>query len=122
MRVLCLQIINPITGVNESTSPWLDLDDEYEVLEVYAYPGGRIDLRLAAKDAGTPALFDSTMFMTIDDTIPPTWTVRLEDGGALRLAPREWMRPGFWDAFFDGDPDAVSDYRRGRGPIRDVDS
>jgi hypothetical protein len=94
MRVVCVEIRSPITGESEDKSPWLQLDREYDVLEVYAHPGGRVDLRLVSEDAGTPALFDSAMFMTVDGRVPSTWEARLEEGGVLRLGPPEWMKPG----------------------------
>lgn len=114
MRVVCVEIRNPITGELDDQSPWLRVDREYEVLEVYACPGGRLDLRVVSEDGGTPVLFDSSMFMTVDGTLPHSWEARLEEGGVLRLGPPEWMHPGFWEAYFDREPSAVDAYNRGR--------
>lgn len=115
MRVVCVRIVNPVTGEAETVSSWLQQDREYDVLEIYAYPGGRVELRLASDDAGTPVLFDSAMFMTIDGSLPSNWEGRIGEGGILRLAPREWLEPGFWERYFDGDPDALGAYERGSG-------
>lgn len=92
----------------------MQLDAEYEVLELYAYPGGRIDLRLVAGESETPALFDSSMFMTSDGALPANWEGRIEEGGVLRIGPREWMELGFWDAYFNQNPAAIEAYKRGR--------
>ena len=54
------------------------------------------------------------MFMTVDGRLPDSWEARLGEGGVLRLGPREWMKPGFWDAYFDREPTAVEAYERGR--------
>jgi len=121
MRVVCVQLTNPNTGLTESTSPWLDLDTEYEVLEVYAYPGGRIDLRIAAKDAGTPALFDSELFMTVDERIPPNWIARVREGGTVEFGPSTWLETGFWERFFDRDSAAIESFETEKRRMLDRD-
>lgn len=113
MRVACVEIRNPVTRELCDQSGWLQVDHEYEVLEVYAYPGERVELRLASDNSGTPALFDSSMFITVDGTLPDSWEVKLEEGGTLRVGPSEWMEPGFWEAYFDRQPHALEVYRRG---------
>lgn len=99
-------------GEMVSASPWLTLHREYDVLEIYAYPGRQVEFRLTSDDGSTPALFDSTMFMTIDGHLPDSWEARVEDGGILRLGPARWMEPGFWEAYFDSEPAAVEAYER----------
>ena len=96
-----------------SVSSWLTLDAEYEVLEIYATPGKSIKFRLASDDAGTPALFDSAMFLAIETSIPASWVIGLSEGGELRIGPQEWMREGFWEEFFDRDPKAVREFEIG---------
>ena len=110
MRVLCVKLINPVTGEVEASSSWLRLHAEYEVLEIYAYPDRRIELRLVSDEAEVPALFDSEMFITTDGSIPRTWAVKIEEGGVMRLGPEHWLAPGFWEDFFDRDPAAVEAY------------
>lgn len=83
-------IRNPVTGEAEDQSPWLQLDHEYDVLEVTAYPGGRVDLRLVSEDAATPALFDAALFMTVDSRVPTMWEARLEEGGVLMAHLSGW--------------------------------
>jgi hypothetical protein len=48
------------------------------------------------------------MFMTSDVSIPPNWIVTIGDGGELEMAPARWTRSGFWESFYDGDPEAGS--------------
>ncbi len=107
MRVLCIRLINAVTGDVEERSPSLTLNGEYEVLEVAAYPNRRVMLRLERDSDGTPALFDSEMFMTVDKTIPRSWRARISEGGVLHLAPEAWLRDGFWEDYFDRVPSAV---------------
>ncbi|MFC4037311.1 hypothetical protein ACFO1B_02655 [Dactylosporangium siamense] len=33
---------------------------------------------------------------------------------------REWLAPGFWESYFDGDPAAAGDYRRELNTILDA--
>ena len=114
MRVLCVNVVSVATGDDPPTSPWLTRDREYEVLELYASPGRSVHLRIESDDAATPALFDSTMFLVTDGSIPPGWEARLDEGGVLSIGPREWLEPGFWEAYFDRDPAALEAYDRGR--------
>jgi hypothetical protein len=113
MRVVCIDLQNQVTGEDEGSSPWLTLDREYDVLEIYAYPGSYVELRLRSDDGVTPALFHSAMFMTVDGQLPDSWEARVDEGGVLRLGPADWMEPGFWEAYFDREPGAVEAYERG---------
>lgn len=113
MRVVCVRIINQVTGMEESSSPWLELDAEYDVLEIYCAPRRAIKLRIASDDSATPALFDSTMFMTIDSSIRSSWVASVTEGGELRVGPGLWMREGIWEDYFDRDPRAVREYQLG---------
>lgn len=83
------------------------LHSEYVVLSIVADPDGSLQFQIMTDDRHTPAWFDSVMFLTTDAGIPPNWTVRVGGGGVLDLAPAKWLIPGFWEAYFDDDPEAV---------------
>ncbi len=117
MRVLCIKLINPVTGDEEGSSSWLRLHAEYEVLEVYAYPDRRIELRITSEEAGVPALFDSEMFVTTAGAVPRNWTIRIDEGGVVRLGPEQWLVPGFWEDYFDRMPAAVEIYEEEKATI-----
>jgi hypothetical protein len=111
MRVLCNRIASPTTGEDLETSAWLSVGREYDVLEVVAYPEGEVLLRLLGDDpSGGPGLWDSRLFTTKSTAMPADWAATVDDAGALHLGPAKWQRDGFWEAFFDGDPDAIRDY------------
>jgi hypothetical protein len=97
-------------GNATSPSTWLMVDSEYEVLEIYAYPARHVELRVASSDNATPALFDSELFMTVDGYLPASWEAKIEEGGVLRIGPARWLEPGFWEAYFDGEPEFVKAY------------
>lgn len=42
--------------------------------------------------------------MTVDGAIAESWTAQIGEGGVLELAPVSWLAPGFWEAYYDGDP------------------
>ena len=113
MIVRCIKIIQPGTSRVVSEHPGVRIGEEYPVLEVFA-ARSRILFRLPDRGARldeieSPGLWDAGMFEIVSDRMPTCWVTRLEDG-RLTLAPREWQRPGFWEDFFDHEPDAVADY------------
>ena len=109
MRVRCTKIINPATGEPNDTSSWLRIGHEYIVLEILAVPDRRVTLRVLGED-NSVALWDAEMFEVVDGTIPPNWVASVGPSGDLSLAPRRWLAGGFWEAFFDHDPDAISSF------------
>ncbi|WP_405736328.1 hypothetical protein OG607_44620 [Streptomyces sp. NBC_01537] len=94
--------------------------EEYPVLEVFATRTRvlfRLPDRSTSRDAiDSPGLWDADMFEVVSDRMPTCWVAGLNDG-RLTLAPREWQRPGFWEAFFDHLPDAVAEYDRLKAQI-----
>src|SRR5215211_1885395 len=63
-------------------------------------PGGMQALVL--DNSRSPTWFDTTLFATLTDLIPPSWVGRIDDDGAVHLAPAGWLEDGFWEAFYDG--------------------
>jgi hypothetical protein len=117
MKVRCVSIINPATLERVAESPWLRIGQVYTVLEVDASER-RFAVRL---DLGNeaPGLWDSEMFETTDPAIPSVWVAQFGVGGSLRLAPPRWLEPGFWESYFENEPDAVAVFDEDRRRIRD---
>ncbi len=88
-------------------SSWLTIDAEYHVVSLLAQPGRRVELQLLTDDGHSLAWFDSTAFITVDESVPETWEARIREGGTLTFAPTSWLVPGFWEDYYDGDPEAV---------------
>ena len=112
MRVVCIDPQSAIPGGAGAANPWLTMNREYDVLEIYAFPGADVQLRVRSDDGSIPALFDSASFMTVDGALPERLIVQVQEGGVLRIGPASWMVPGFWEAYFDKSPDAVETYER----------
>jgi hypothetical protein len=107
MKVRCVLIVNPATRAIEKHSPWIRIGGEYVVLEISAAPNRQVSLRIHLEE-GTPGLWDSTMFETTDVTIPSNWVAKVSLQGGLDLGPERWREPGFWERYFDREPDAVA--------------
>ncbi len=111
MKVVCERIESPTTGEVLTTSTWLTVGREYDVLEIVAHPGSEVLLRLLGDDSsGGPGLWDSRLFRTSSRTIPASWAVHVNEAGEVHVGPETWQRSGFWEAFYDGDPQANRDY------------
>jgi hypothetical protein len=107
MKVVCRRLVSPTTGEELEASPWLTIGQEYSVLSVVASPDRGVSFRLEG-DAPGPGLWDSRLFEIVTGHVPAGWTAGLSEGGVLTLAPSRWQRPGFWEDYFDGVPEAVA--------------
>jgi hypothetical protein len=81
---------------------------EYVVLCIEPLAGKNY-YRLVTETDGNPALFDAALFELVDNAISSLWIV-VQDGGCLEFTPEAWSEEGFWEAFFDNEPNAVSVY------------
>jgi hypothetical protein len=61
---------------------------------------------MLGEEKTTPALFEPEMFEIASSVIPAVWVVTSQKPGALEFGPLSWSRPGFWEDYFDGLPDA----------------
>ncbi|MGW7667502.1 hypothetical protein ACWGJX_10200 [Streptomyces sp. NPDC054775] len=86
-------------------------DCDYPVLEVFAVADSENLFRVEAFSGETPGLYDSRLFEVIDGSIPLHWVASVGARGDITLGPAEWVKPGFWDAFFDGERWAVDLYQ-----------
>lgn len=107
MKVICTKVPPSPSGEALEASPWVTVDVEYMVVSVLAEPDRRVQIQVVADDGRSLAWFDSTNFMTLDGAMPESWTASIGEGGVLELAPTAWLTPGFWEAYYDGDPAAV---------------
>jgi hypothetical protein len=73
-------------------------------------------LRLVG-DEPTPALFRPQMFEVVSSKIPPTWIVTSPKPGCLSLQPEAWSGAGFWERFFDAEPEAAAAFKEEQAKI-----
>jgi hypothetical protein len=107
----------------EESSPdaWLTAGAIYTVLAVHA---DALDIRyrlITENELTTPAFHSAKLFEIVNDHIPHTWVINvgIDRSGAsfLELAPAPWVAAGFWEKYFDGDPDARDTFDREREKI-----
>lgn len=80
----------------------------------------RTMLRLIGENP-TPALFQTDIFEVVSSVIPPSWIVVSPKPGLLDVGPEPWTRPGFWERYFDQDPEAVAIFKRERERMLESD-
>ena len=120
MRVLCLRLLNPVTGDQDRVSSWLAIGGEYLVLSVSA-TREKTTFRILGTDASVKritgadrqeaGLWDSSMFRTVSTSIPSNWVCEANEG-RVALGPEAWLQPGFWVAYYDGDEEAAAVFER----------
>lgn len=114
MRVRCLRVSVPGTGVVTDIHPALRVGGEYVVIEVTARPEGSPRLRLFTGANDDPAVWEALDFEVVDGTVPPNWSARIREGGYLSLAPAPWLADGFWEHYFGSKGSSPEDRRAAR--------
>jgi len=85
---------------------WLTIGREYDVLCVSFSADNHVSFRLIGNDKHTPALFGGELFDVTDQSIPKNWVVCKKGEREYTFGPRTWSEVGYWERFFDGDPEA----------------
>ena len=111
MRLRCVRIVSPVDGSQLAESEWVRIGQEYVVLTLLIDASGHVKAQLLAEDR-TPSYWPGEMFETVDETLPPNWVARLDPDGLLEFGPRDWLRKGFWEDYFDRAPEAAAQYER----------
>lgn len=114
MRVKCIKILNQTTGQEEARlkNGWITIGKEYLVLAIEISPSRPPWLRIIGDDSGqTPGLESSHQFETVCTRLPSCWQARLDHTGGLDIAPVRWLRPGFWEDYFNGHAEAVAEFK-----------
>lgn len=121
MKVRCIKLLNPHTGKEEISNSWLSIGKIYQVLCVYAEPNGICQLRLIGDDGRTPALHDIRQFEIVSPILPSSWHVNFSPNGFFMLEPEKWIKEGFWESYYDGEPAAVCVFENEKKKIIDAD-
>lgn len=107
MKVKCIRLIDEQTGEPLESSSWLSVGKEYHVLSVNIDDGLPIKFQLIGDDGQTPAYHDANQFEIVTNNIPEGWVIDFVSKSHLRLSPKGWSKPGFWEDYFDGIPEAI---------------
>jgi hypothetical protein len=114
MKVRCIKLLDS-RGLPATRSAWVKVGRTYHVLSVWIEPG-QTTLRLIGEEP-IPALFEVEMFEVVSSTIPVTWVITSPNPGCLSLAPSAWNASGFWESFFEREPEAVACFEEQRARI-----
>ncbi|MFH8400471.1 hypothetical protein ACH4E9_23960 [Streptomyces anulatus] len=93
--------------------------NEYVVLEISARFKRPTSFRIEFTESNLrqSGLFDSRAFTITSHTLPPTWKYFQLESGSFSLCPESWNAPGFWEAYYDGNPRAITVYEDERAEI-----
>lgn len=107
MKVRCVGFLDEDTGETLESSSWLTIGKEYHVLSVNMEDSLPIKFQLISDDEETPAYHDANQFEIVTNAIPEGWIVDFVSKSHFRLSPKAWAQPGFWEAYFDGELEAI---------------
>lgn len=119
MKVRCIRLFDS-AGKLQEKSTWLTIGKVYHVFEV-VHERGRWLLRIMADEPNGLALFQLEQFEIVTPKIPATWTISWGKDGFFELAPQQWCHTGFWESYYDRDPDTVRIFEEERRKIIEAD-
>ena len=120
MKVRCIHLMDS-RGKTQERSAWLTIGKTYHVLEVIQDIHHRWLIRLVGDGSNGVALFPSEQFQILSSQVSPTWRISLEKNGYFALSPAAWSQPGFWDRYYDREPNAVRIFEDEMGKIIEAD-
>ena len=103
-------VLRPSAVDSSKVRGWLTPHTEYLVLAVEASATGENSYRIESEDNRTPALFEAKLFTLVNNRLPTLWIAVQQQDLLLQLMPARWSEDGFWERFFDGDPEACRVY------------
>jgi hypothetical protein len=109
MTVRCIRLLGPM-GNAQAESSWLTIGTIYHVLEVIQGVDRRWLVRLVGDGPNGLALFQLEQFDVVTHDMPDTWTIGWLDDGSFKLSPTAWRSPGFWERYYDREPNAIRSF------------
>lgn len=106
MKVRCVKLVDS-KGKPQEQSPWLTLGKVYHVLSVTFGTQEKWLLRMVGDGLNGVALFPLEQFEIVSPAIPGTWIVTWNSKGVFELTTEAWRQSGFWERYYDRDPEAV---------------
>jgi hypothetical protein len=105
MKVRCIKLIDS-RGNPQESSPRLTLGKVYHVLEVVQDTHSRWLLRVAGDGTNGVAVFQLEQFEIVSPKVPDAWIVVWDAKGGFALTTEAWSQSGYWERFYDRDPEA----------------
>lgn len=92
-------------------SSMLSVGCEHVVLSVDIFINRGVFFCLDADDSLLSALFDGRQFRVTSDKLPSNWVDWKDTSGEFGLQPASWLKPGFWEDYFNDSPDALESFK-----------
>ncbi len=121
MKIKCTQISDEDTGDVLQNSSWLTVGKTYHVLSVNMDHGSPVKFQVISDDGQTPVYHNANQFEVVSNKIPEGWVIDFVSKSYLRLSPKAWSKPGFWEEYFDGEPEAIDVFNAERNIIEKLD-
>ena len=123
MKVKCINIYNKFLKEFVTTSNSLTIGKDYLVIAMYINPKENVYYRLLDNDPDRrSALFDASQFNVASNVIPSNWRVTEHETGTITFSPLAWKVPGFWQEFYEYNPEAIKIYEKELKIIIDEES
>jgi hypothetical protein len=120
MKVKCI-CLHDVSGKSQEKSAWLTIGKVYHALEINQNSNKKWMIRLVGDGLNGAALFPLEEFEIVTHKLPDSWIIKWGKEGFFRLTPEPWSHAGFWERFYDKDPDAMRVFEREKGKIINAD-
>jgi hypothetical protein len=119
MKVKCIRILNS-DGHEVESSPWLTHGRVYHVMSTHVSRDGKRSYGIInshPKDEWPQmGRHQAECFEVVSKIIPSNWREWEGEGGS-GMSPTAWQVPGFYETFYDHDPEAYPIFERERDTI-----
>jgi len=120
MKVRCIKLLDS-RGNPQTQAPWLTVGEVYQVMSVILGTDAKWALRLVGDGLNGLALFRLEEFEIVSAKIPSSWIVTWSSKGVFELTTEPWCQSGFWERYYDKDPEAVRIFENERRKIIEAD-
>jgi len=120
MKVRCIKLTDSMGNPREKSSR-LSIGKTYHVLEVIQDTHHRWLLRLPGDGSNGVALFALEQFEIVSVRIPHIWITKWNVNGGFSLTTEVWGQPGYWERYYDRDPEALKVFDEEKAKITQGD-
>lgn len=110
MIVTCTNLNFISSSTEHLGDGWITPGKNYIVLGIHGTKS-EIKYRIVGDDGMTPALHVNNNFEIMNPSIPQGWIFKIYPNSEWELTPASWAEDGFWESYFDGNPNAVETFR-----------
>jgi hypothetical protein len=121
MKVRCIQLFDSAGKPRLQKDSWVTLGKTYHVLEIVQDQSRWLLRLIGDNELNGPAVFRLEQFEIVTPNIPSSWIVTRDKDDSIKLRPERWNQPGFWERYYDKDPEAIRIFEEERRKIIEND-